>query len=116
MTDKMTAEQAIEELNSLCWNLPVGAEQRAHDLIRAIRQALTVPRVPERWTERETSLVEFALRRALNAAYSMANESAQKTSAGMYREGTTVKLLNDAKDIESILTKLRAAATGESHE
>lgn len=115
MTD-MTAEQAIHILaDAACaFDGDVDGAYRCRDLalseLASLRQALTAPRVPEGLTERETSLVEFALRRALNAAYSMANESAQKTSAGIYREGATVKLLNDAKDIESILAKLRDAA------
>jgi hypothetical protein len=121
MSDKMTAEHAMKNLLRKLWkarhvHLTAHEISLMIDLAHIAGQALTAPRVPEGWTERETSLVEFALRRALNAAYSMANESAQKTSAGMYQEGATVKLLNDAKDIESILAKLRSSAPAPADE
>lgn len=59
------------------------------------------------WSERDKDLIEFALRRTLASAYAKANEAAQKTTAHMYQTDAVEKLLNDAKDIESILFRLR---------
>lgn len=49
MDNKMTAEQALQHLYQLCWNLPANDEYAAHELIDFLRQALSAPRVPDGW-------------------------------------------------------------------
>lgn len=89
---------------------PIKAKTLAEDAERITKQA-RAPLEADRaaLTDRENSLIRFALHRFMTAAYAQLSEAAQDKNNSHYKAGAVEAFAKDAKNAEALLAKLPAA-------